>query len=91
MVHGMAGEISEIRKEIEEMRERLRSLEQKLQKAQVGNMSEEERIKQVEAELKAKYSDASPDRELLAMVGTLPKPTEGYKAAVRRIVSERHK
>ena len=52
--------------------------------------SDKDRIKRVEAELKAKYPDAKPDRELLSMVGTLPKPSVGYKEAVRRIVAERY-
>jgi len=79
---------SNLLKEIGRVRERLRYLEHKVLKQRY--MSEEMRIKQVEAELKAKYPKAKPDRELLSLVGILPNPRLGYKEAIRRLVAERY-
>ncbi|MBI4258135.1 MAG: hypothetical protein HY619_04195 [Thaumarchaeota archaeon] len=89
-VYVMTTEVSEIQKEIERTRERLRSLEHKLQKSRVGHINDEERIRQVEAELRAQYPDARPDRQLLSLVGILPAPRVSYKQAVRRVVAERY-
>lgn len=79
----MASDVEEIQREIEKTREHLRELQQRL-KTRSGYMSDEERTKRIEAELKTKHPKASPDKELLSLVGVLPNPGIGYKKAVRR-------
>ncbi len=82
--------ITELEREAEKTREYLKALEHKLHRARVGYVRGKDRIRRVEAELKAKYPNANPDKELLSLVGTLPKPHVGYKEALRRIVAERY-
>jgi DNA anti-recombination protein RmuC len=86
----MGYEVSEIQSEIQKVKEHLRTLQRRLRKVGSRYMSEENKIKQVQKQLKAKYPKANPDRELLSLVGSLPNPRVGYKEAVRQVIAERH-
>lgn len=77
---------ADLEKEIEKTRNYLHRLESRLPRGRYRKVD----LKQVEAELRAKYPKSNPDRELLSFVGTLSKPSVGYKEAVRQIVAERY-
>jgi len=89
----MAEEIQYLQRELSRVRNYLFRLEYKVFKTQQKLMgrTEEQRIKRLEAELKRKYPDATIDRELLSLVGTLPNiPRSMERQALAEAIAEKY-
>ncbi len=89
----MAEEIRYLQRELIKARRYLFRLEYKVFKTQQKLMgrTEEERIKRLEVELKRKYPDTKVDRELLSLVGTLPKiPRSMERQALAEAIAEKY-
>jgi hypothetical protein len=88
----MTEDMRQIRREISKTRHHLNSLEHKLKRMQhKGSGKTKYNIARLEKKFHKKYPYIKVDRELLALVGTLPGiPARKDKEVVRHIVAERY-
>jgi len=89
----MTQELQELRKEIEKTRQRLNSLEHRLMKMQHGKVgvAEDQRIFELDRQIRKKYPNLEIDREVLAMVGTLQNLSVSKdKELIRKVIAVRH-
>lgn len=86
---------TQLEKKIEKTREQLYRLETQLQRIRrrvpVRHDTQEQRLNRLEAQLKRKYPNVKVDRELLSLVGTLPKiPRSIEKEMIRDAIVEKY-
>jgi hypothetical protein len=79
---------TQLEKKIERTREQLYKLETQLRRihrrAPIGHDTQEERLNRLEAQLKRKYPSVKVDRELLLLVGTIPKIPRSIEKQITR-------
>jgi restriction endonuclease S subunit len=86
---------TQLERKIEKAREQLYRLETQLlriqRQAPARRGTQEQKLNRLEAQFKKKYPNVKVDRELLSLVGTLPRiPRSVEKQIIRDAVAERH-
>ena len=91
----MTQELQELRRQIEKTRKHLDSLEHRLikmqEKSKTEKMTGDERILKLSKQVRSKYPDLEIDKDVLALVGTLPSLSMTKdKEIVRKVIAERY-
>ena len=88
----MAEELSEIRRQLAHLRDELARIEHRVAQVELKltKPSREERIRELEEELRREYPNMKFDRDLLELVGILPyNPVEKDEEVVRETIFEK--